>query len=74
MGKEMGREEGAQMGTCPQRRSLQTFCTSVVLVGAIQLAQLPEVSGEGQATPAYMQLAHHLRAAFCLFLPTHFLI
>lgn len=34
MGKEMGREEGAQMGTCPQRRPLQTSRTSVAAVGA----------------------------------------
>lgn len=32
--KEMGREEGAQMGTCPQRQPLQTFCSSVAMVGA----------------------------------------
>lgn len=34
MGKEMGKEEGAWMGTRLRRQPLQTFCTSVALVGA----------------------------------------
>lgn len=44
MGKEMGREEGAQVGTCPQRRPLQTSRTSMAMVGAETAAQLPKTS------------------------------
>lgn len=45
VGKEVGREEGAQRGTCPQRQPLQTSALLWPRWVRTQLAQLPEVSG-----------------------------